>query len=153
MLRFWLMVETRSAVAASSIRRRSAAWTAAADSLKVLDPKRPIREADIAGRPVARSGRSPHWLKKAAKPPGLGCYRRLCLRPHTVAVIPVRHPLGVELTGLPKPARWRVPSPTSESYLTNSADCDPQSDNAAKFRILHKNSAVRCVLWPTSPSQ
>jgi hypothetical protein len=24
--------------------------TAAADSLKVLDPKRPIREADIAGR-------------------------------------------------------------------------------------------------------
>ena len=57
-------METRSVVTASSIRRRSAAWTIGADSeekhepasdidtalvdsLKVLDPEGPIREADI----------------------------------------------------------------------------------------------------------
>jgi hypothetical protein len=43
-----------------------------------------------------------------------------------------------ELKDLPSTKVRKIPSPISESYLLNPADCDRQRDKAAKFRILHR---------------
>jgi hypothetical protein len=56
-----------------------------------------------------------HWT---AKPPGLGRYRRLCLRP------PIRLPSfrdGIRWASELKTPAKEVPSPTGESYLPNWA--------------------------------
>ena len=80
--------------------------------------------------------KSPCPLELEQSRRGLGATDGFAFVPHTVAVFSERHLLGVGR---------EIPSPTSESYLTNLADCDPQRDNAAKFRILHKRllSAIR----------
>ena len=58
--------------------------TAAADSLKVLDPERPIREADIAG-PVAGRPRNPSvWTGRVLQAECDGwrwLVLRFCIRP------------------------------------------------------------------------
>jgi hypothetical protein len=51
-----------------------------------------------------------------------------------LTAFPVGHPLGIGTENSPK--QREIPRPTSESYLTNSADCDPQRGNAAKLQIL-----------------
>ena len=75
---------------------------------------------------------------------GLGDTDGFAFVPHTVAVFLYGIRWASELTVSSKPASGEIPSPTSESYLTNSANCDPQHDNAAKSRILHKRLR-RCV--------
>ena len=64
---------------------------------------------------------------------GLGATDGFAFVPHTVAVFPIGHLLGIGTENSPKQQGREIPSPTSESYLTNSTDCDPQRDNAAKF--------------------
>jgi hypothetical protein len=66
--------------------------------------------------------------------------------PHTVAAFRMAS-VGCRNLGLsPNQVEVReIPSPTSESYSTNAADCDQQRDNAAKFRILLTRDQARRI--------
>jgi hypothetical protein len=63
---------------------------------------------------------------------GLGDTDGFAFVPHAGAAYPGRHPLGVGTEKSPNAGQGRFPARPSESYVMNSADYDPQSDNAAK---------------------
>jgi hypothetical protein len=94
---------------------------------------------------VTLTRRFPGYGTQTAKPPGLGHYRRLCLRPPIQLPFPFGIRWASELRALPHHQSRDTFSRPAKSYLTNSAKCDRQRDSAATFRILHKRLRKRGV--------
>jgi hypothetical protein len=122
----------------------------AGDPMSPFDPKRTWEAGAVVGRPekkrpgaVTLTRRFPGYGTQTAKPPGLGHYRQLCLRPPIQLPFPFGIRWASELRALPHHQSRDTFSRPAKSYLTNSAKCDRQRDSAATFRILHKRLRKR----------